>query len=314
MELQKSVDYFLLAHRGIISPNTVKTYSSRLQRFASFSKQSGPVEVANLNPQCVTRFFHHLHTERNFSAGTIRGYGQTISTFLRWLERSTQLSGQAEQFIACIPKVRVGRRVIEVLSEDELASLFSTITDGRDYAIIATLLGTGLKTSELTALRTDDVNLEQGLLKVEEPHFQKCSSVHFIPLTPVLAGILRIYLEQIRPSLADRGMISLFVSKRGKKLGSAGLYRVVRRWLSQAKIDKRLQGPRLLRQTFIWTLREKGVAMSTIASIMGCNYSTSSRVLSQTFMRTPMVMAEIPELLELAARSPIPEYQRLWNV
>jgi site-specific recombinase XerD len=88
--------------------------------------------------------------------------------------------------------------------EAALAALAADPSDlgRRDHALIATALLTGLRVAELAALELAHLDLAAGTLRVVRGKGGKDREV---PIIPRLAGILRAYLDDVRPRLLDRG-------------------------------------------------------------------------------------------------------------
>jgi site-specific recombinase XerD len=72
---------------------------------------------------------------------------------------------------------------------------------GAIKALVATALLTGLRCAELAALQVQHVDLDGGRLRVVNG---KGGKDRELPLIPRLEGILRDYLEKVRPELVDR--------------------------------------------------------------------------------------------------------------
>src|SRR4029450_13041507 len=71
----------------------------------------------------------------------------------------------------------------------------------RDRAILETLYGAGLRISELVGLDVDDVDLEEGSVRV----FGKGSKERLVPLGRFATRAIEGYLTRTRPALARVG-------------------------------------------------------------------------------------------------------------
>src|SRR5690606_11172962 len=95
----------------------------------------------------------------------------------------------------------------------------------RDHAIIATLLYTGCRVSELTALRVRDVNFTTETIRI----FGKGAKERLVPLHPELAVILRNYLRvrQVPPGSPEPER--LFRNQRGGPMTRHGVHYLIKR-------------------------------------------------------------------------------------
>lgn len=106
----------------------------------------------------------------------------------------------------------------------------------RDRAILETLYATGVRVSELANLTPDDVDTEEGVLRVIQGKGKKD---RYVPLTTAAARAIEVYLIKARPSLAaQRSARFLFLASRGYWMDKSRLNRVVRTWTAAARIKK----------------------------------------------------------------------------
>ena len=132
-----------------------------------------------LHLQQVRAFEHHPLTKpqaKGLSGHAINTYLRSIRAFWSWLVR--------EEIITTNPftKVKIPKppkKVIATFSDKQLNAIFKSIittttTGFRDYTIILMLLDTGMRASELVGLALDNVNLEDGIIKV----FGKIGNFH----------------------------------------------------------------------------------------------------------------------------------------
>ena len=102
------------------------------------------------------------HNGERLSAQTVANHVRVMKAFASWLWEEGYTTENALTRLG-LPKVP--RKVIEVLSHEEMGQLLSSIdlsfsADARDLAIITLLLDTGLRLSELISLKVDDVHFE----------------------------------------------------------------------------------------------------------------------------------------------------------
>jgi len=128
-------------------------------------------------------------------------------------------------------------------------------------AMIVLLLHTGVRVSELINLKLTNVDLKSGQIRIR----RKGNKEQYLNLNGETVKLLAKYLAA-RPG-AQNG--DLFVGARGGKLDRSSIYRVVRKHLEHAGIDKGKRGPHLLRHTFCTRLHQKGVDPFVIRDLAG---------------------------------------------
>lgn len=106
----------------------------------------------------------------------------------------------------------------------------------RDRTILETLYATGIRKSELMNLTVNDVNLEEGVLRINGGKFNKD---RVVPLTRVACSFLETYVKAIRPALLQ-GRVSdrVFISQRAAPLSKNALGELVEKYARQAGLNK----------------------------------------------------------------------------
>jgi site-specific recombinase XerD len=142
-----------------------------------------------------------LQKERGLKATSANRHLHALRTFWKWMVREeiSMKNPTADVFLLATHKKLPGylsipeqEQLLEALAQDP------TPLGGRDYALVATGLLTGLRCSELSHLQLGHLNLEAGILRVVEGKGRKDRE---LPVIPRLAHILRPYLEVTRPGL-----------------------------------------------------------------------------------------------------------------
>lgn len=133
----------------------------------------------------------------------------------------------------------------------------------RDRAILHVLYATGLKSAQLTALNTDQVLLERGLLHVPE------RPEPFLPLYPQAVEALRDYLGPCRDGvLSQAEEPALFLNAAGKRLTRQGLWKILGRRGKEAGLSLPVT-PQLLRASLAVHLAEKGATAEDLKAFLG---------------------------------------------
>jgi len=140
-----------------------------------------------------------------------------------------------------------------------------TVLGKRDYAVIALLLATGIRRSEVIAITIDDYNTRTGVLNIQAGKGDKQRTAYLNTESRLI----------IRQWLTERGRLagSLFnpVTKTGailsKALSSQTIYDIIKQRSEQAMIDR--VRPHDLRRTFVTQLLDVGVDINTTRQLVG---------------------------------------------
>jgi len=137
----------------------------------------------------------------------------------------------------------------------------------RDRALIELLYATGMRVSELTALRPADVNLEASYLTCTG----KGSKQRIVPIGDEAAMWVGRYLQKGRAALlGKRASQRLFVNARGGGPGltRVGVWKILKRYARDAKLKVPLS-PHVLRHSFATHLLERGADLRAIQMMLG---------------------------------------------
>lgn len=183
--------------------HTVRAYGDGLGAFLTFSASAELKYPDQVTILVLDTFFAWLQ-DKGLKASTIAHRRSILISFWRWLEHE----GFADRNIAAKTyPIKTAKRLpvyLEPHQIDEFLDKLASLPDligRRDHAMVATFFYAGLRVSELTALRVEDVDLTAARLRVNLGKGAK-DRVLYIP--PRLAPILKDYIERVRPELVNR--------------------------------------------------------------------------------------------------------------
>ena len=170
-----------------------------------------------------------------------------------------------------VSRRRAIRTLPRFLSTQDVEALIAAPDVGtsrglRDRAMIELLYATGLRVSELVALRPADVNLEDGVLKA----VGKGRKERLVPIGDEAASWVGRYVREARSSLLGRRSSPLlFVNARGGSgLSRIGFWKVLRGYATPLGLARRLS-PHVLRHSFATHLLEHGADLRAIQAMLG---------------------------------------------
>jgi site-specific recombinase XerD len=259
------------------SPCTIAAYRDTFRLLLGFAKmdlgkEPSALLLADIDVSLVFAFLEHLEKERGNSARTRNARLAAIHSLFRFAAvREPNLANLIQRVLA-IPQKRFDRRLVTFLSRDEIDALLAAPTSAtrlgrRDRVLLLLAVQTGLRLSELTALRVDDLALGSGAHARcrGKGRKERCT-----PLTRTTARALRAWIAET----GARGSDLVFCSRPGTRLSHDAAQRLVAKYarLAQAKCatlrGKRVT-PHVLRHTTAVHLLEAGVDRSVIALWLG---------------------------------------------
>ena len=137
----------------------------------------------------------------------------------------------------------------------------------RDRALIEVLYATGLRVSELVALRPSDLHLEASYLKC----LGKGSKERVVPIGDEASRWVGRYLRESRPTLLGRRTSPrVFVNARGGGIGLSrvGFWKILKGYARTAELTRSLS-PHMLRHSFATHLLERGADLRAIQMMLG---------------------------------------------
>ena len=209
----------------------------------------------------------HGAEDEPYKATTVVRTLSTVRSFHRFCVRE----GLAEDDPAAgVVRPRLPRALPHPLTVDEAiavveAPVTTSIAGLRDRAILELLYGGGLRISELTGLDVDDLDLEDGVVRV----LGKGGKERDVPIGGPARDALLTYLSGGRPALATaRSRAALFLNVRGGRLTRQSCARLLDRHAHAAGI-RRTVTPHDLRHSFATHLLEGGADVRVVQELLG---------------------------------------------
>lgn len=259
------------------SPHTIATYRDTFRLLLQFAhkrlaKPPSEVVLADLTAPFITAFLDNLEGDRRNAIRTRNLRMAGIRSFFQYAALESPQQAALVQRVLAIPSKRFERKLIGFLSRAEIEALLGAPDrkywrGRRDYALLLMAIQTGLRVSELTALRQNDVTLGQGAhVRCEgKGRKERC--------TPLAKSTVIVMAEWLREQHLATTQV-LFPNARGGRLSSDAVQCLVSKYAAAAKLEcdslknKRVT-PHVLRHTAAMELLQAGVDRSVIALWLG---------------------------------------------
>jgi site-specific recombinase XerD len=259
------------------SPHTIASYRDTFRLLLAFaqkrlSRPPSQLELKDISPSLVSDFLDHLEATRSNRARTRNLRLAAIRSFFRFAALEAPDHGGVIQRVLAIPNKRCQRPLIGFLTRAEIEALLAAVDcrtwiGRRDYALLLVAMQTGLRLSELTAVRCKDVSLGPGA------HIHcvgKGRKERGTPLTKLARRVLQAWMKELRPIESA----FLFPSLSGGRLSADAVQDLVNKHVAAARLKcpsllKKRVTPHVLRHTAAMELLQAGVDRSMIALWLG---------------------------------------------
>jgi integrase/recombinase XerC len=276
------------------SAHTLRNYRVDLSQFLGYLRERsrGTLEPtpASVDELAIRGFLARLHGDKLARSSVARKLA-ALRSFFRFLCRQGILAANPAELVRA-PRLPV--RTTPHLSVDEAFQLLAAparrLTGPgvrprkntgalvrRDRAILELFYASGLRIGELTGLGPDQVDLQQGLVRVRG----KGRKERIVPVGRAAVDALRSYLD-VRGSLRGKrhdgqAPTALFLNAQGGPLGTRGVSQVVLRHLVASGLGKKIT-PHGLRHSFATHLLNAGADLRVIQELLGhSRLSTTQR-------------------------------------
>ncbi len=165
---------------------------------------------------------------------------------------------------------RIERYLPETLNELQVEQLLESVDEKaplglRDRAMLELLYASGLRISELAGAKLENLNLEEGVVRVTG----KGNKTRLVPVGRKACAALAVYLEQERPRLVRRRSGSeVFLSNRGGRLTTVRIWQIVKAVARRSGLEANVY-PHLLRHSFATHLLGNGADLRIIQEMLG---------------------------------------------
>jgi len=259
------------------SPHTIKSYRDSFRQFLKFVQQQlhkppSQLSFEEIDAPLIVAFLQHLEKHQGVNIRSRNLRLTAIHSFFRFAAFEAPAHSAQIQRVLAIPSKRFTRSLIEFLTRPEVDALLAapdtrTWAGRRDHAFILVAVQTGLRLSEMTGLKREDLVLGTGahLRVVGKGRKERC-----VPLAKPTRAVLRSWLREPPRGTSD----VLFPSARGKRLSVHGVqYLLNKHRTTAAKTCPSLQRKRVtvhrLRHTMAMDLLQAGVDRAVIALWLG---------------------------------------------
>lgn len=255
-------DFEASIHASGLSLRTVEHYSDVLRRvLLGFCERTG-IQPKDLTKRDLERLASEL-LQSGRSRQSVKTYLSAINRFLRWC------ADEGEMTRLRAPQPSVERRILDVLTRDEMHRIEEAASTERDKLIVRILADTGIRVGELRRLRTTDL-VSQGrerYLRIRG----KGAKERLVPITPGLYTRIDRYVRRARPdSSTDLLFLTLTRGRSGEHgpISEPSIQHLLSLLGRKVGLSKRVH-PHLFRHSLATTLLRRNVNPVQVRDILG---------------------------------------------
>ena len=262
MELDMFIDHLWLEDG--LSKNTLTSYRLDMTSFALWvqtqRKRLLTVDQADIQQYLAVKF----------PQSRPRSISRLIASLRRFYRYCLRENKIGVDPTLQIESPKLPRSLPKSLNEDEVVALLDAPDLNepaglRDRAMLELLYACGLRVSELVSIRTTEVSVSDGVVRVTG----KGSKTRLVPMGQEAADWIARYLKEARPSILQKRLCdALFVTNRGEAMTRQAFWYLIKRYALLAGINKHMS-PHVLRHAFATHLLNHGADLRVVQMLLG---------------------------------------------
>lgn len=252
------------------SLNTIKAYRQDIEQFYNYLKAN----KLKIGRDAIKDFISMIFL-RTRNKATVSRKIYAIRSFFLFLMKKGKLKENPFDFINT-PKI--DKKIPQILTEKEMIMFLDSLSQEnffklRNKACFELLYATGLRVSELTNLKIQDIDFTECVLRV----MGKGKKERIVPFNDKARDILLKYLDEAEIKFKVKNEF-IFLNSRGEKITERSIERIVQKSYKEVmKSNKRIY-PHLFRHSFATHLLQRGANLRVIQELLGHeNLSTTEK-------------------------------------
>lgn len=277
--LQKFLEYLEITKNK--SKKTLENYLHYIMRFVALLGED--MDPKNLTLEDVNKYRLYLNRFTDSKGNTLSIKTQNyhiiaLRAFLKYLIKQDIETLAPEK----IELSKIPERTVEVMSREELESVFNAVDKSkplgiRDTAILETLYSTGLRVSELKNLNRDQVDLKRREFMVRGKG--KKPRIVFLSKNAVTAieNYLRTRVDNFKPLFVNNLKVSDILEEEKHRLTAVSIEKMVRKYALKAGLIKKIT-PHTFRHSYATELLINGADIRSVQEMLGHSSITTTQV------------------------------------
>ncbi|MFY7669590.1 tyrosine-type recombinase/integrase [Tenacibaculum sp. MEBiC06402] len=258
--------YYLFLKGKRYSKSTLKTYTFFIAHFVSFYSD---LDLKRLNNIHVRKFIETIFLKRKYSISTQRQFISAVKLFTQYFPETGIQNLE-------LTRPKKSKKLPVVLSQEEVISIIRATKNLKHRAVITLLYSSGIRISELLALKISDINIERRQVRIENAKGRRDRYVilaeNFIPL-------LLNYYHTYQPK------VFLIENLKGQKYSASSVRKFIKKSCVKAGALKHVT-PHTFRHSFATHLLEDGVSLRHIQELLGHSKPETTMIYTQVTQKS----------------------------
>ena len=249
-----------------LSRNTLDSYRRDLRQLAVWlAKEHGKtlLEAAHFDLLSFLSFKVRLKAQASSTSRAL----SSIKRLYQYALRQGKISADPSLQIASPKMTRVLPRSLTEADVEALLNApdLNTGLGMRDRTMLETLYASGLRVSELVALKVSEVSLDMGIVRI----MGKGEKERLVPLGEEALDWIRRYSEAVRVTLLNgKTSPALFVTQRAEPMTRQAFWYLLKRYAAKAELHQSIS-PHTLRHAFATHLLNHGADLRVVQMLLG---------------------------------------------
>jgi integrase/recombinase XerD len=264
----------LLLERSL-SENTVSAYMRDLQKLHVFCIEQGLAWV-----DVTADHLHLFLQELNHQSYAPKSQARMVSSIKMFFKYLLVEEIRTTNPAKTLEPPKLPKHLPDFLEVEEIDAMLATIdrstpSGRRDYVVLESLYGLGLRVSELIHLHVSDLELEEGFVRV----IGKGNKQRLVPIAPHTANLLKAYIADDRNAVCQ-GIPeddTVFLNRFGRHLSRVYIFKLVQRYSELAGIKKKVS-PHTFRHSFATHLVHGGADLRSVQEMLGHESITTTEI------------------------------------
>ena len=245
------------------SDNTIDSYQRDLKIYESFLNENNINDIEKIDDLLIDRFVSQIN--KKYSSASVNRLKTSIRNLHRFLNFKYDISdptinltvSKGEKRLPIYATIEEIERIMSVFDDEIPEDLFN-------HTLLETIYGLGLRVSECVNLKTNQVNLEDGFVKI----LGKGNKERLMPIPDKTLEIMKRYFQTLRPLWQQKNSNYFFLNKKGNPTYSEYVEKMLRETNIKANIKKHIT-PHKLRHSYATHLLQGGADLRVIQELLG---------------------------------------------
>ncbi len=268
--MKKYINY--LTKEKKLSENTVSSYLRDIRQLYEYAADSGITDLCDVTRQVLVTYIIYMQRAGKASSSITRGI-VSIRSFYNFAVIMGYVEKDPTEGLE-VPKSE--EHTVSILTQEEIKSLLDypkavDFKGYRDKAMLELLYATGIKVSELIAIKMDEVELADSYIICGTGSRRRA-----VPMGEMAQLAVSRYVKHARErQLVEKQDPELFLNLSGQALTRQGFWKILKDYKKKANISSDIT-PHTIRHTFAMHMLENGTEIRDVQTLLGNNSGSSS--------------------------------------